>query len=182
MSEQGRVVASDCSALAPPAEHRERPVAHILHRIKTRNVKENHPIRAYISAFNGFEPLGVCFIGAGRDSIAIRLKTGDILKIGRRVLPELAGARPFDLPILDRGCRFTRDGRAVRYFIQPEAMTPVREGEISPFTDRLWTCGYDFCDYAERQLGYFNGEVKLLDPFAAIKLADLAAWRLAHPT
>lgn len=146
-----------------------------MHRIKTPHIKENHPIRVYINAFNGFEPLGVCLIGGGRDSIAIRLQTGNILKIGRRELPAGAGSRPFDMPILERGRRYTRDGLAVLYYVQPEAITPVQEEELWPFMDRLHGHGYYFADCGERQLGYFNGEVKLLDPFAVTKELDRPA-------
>jgi hypothetical protein len=141
-------------------------VAHILNRIKEPRVKESHPLRAYISAFNGYEPLGVCCVGAGIDSVAIKLATGNILKIGTRDLPEDAGFRPFDLPILERGRRLTRDGHAVSYFVQPEGTFPVDEKALEPFADRLRNCGYDFGDYGLRQLCYFGGDVRLLDPFA----------------
>jgi hypothetical protein len=151
-----------------------------LRRIEARAVKANQPIRVYIGAFNGFEPLGACFLGAGRDSIAIKLPSGAILKIIRRELPEEAGTRPFDMPILDRGCRHTKDGLVMRYYIQPEAATRVLDEIFYPFAGYLYDRGYELYDYGKRQLGYYNGEIKLLDPFAALKRTEIDAWRQAH--
>jgi hypothetical protein len=177
MSLQVERVADEPQVAPTPSARRLRPVAHILHRIKESRVKESHPLRAYISAFNGFEPLGECFVGAGSDSVAIKLATGAVLKISTRDLPEDAGTRPFDLPILERGRRFTRNGLAVSYFIQPEAGTDVDEKELWPFADRVAHYGYEFHDFGLRQLCYFNGDVRLLDPFAVMKAAELQAIR-----
>ena len=128
---------------------------------------QHHNLELYAQRFSDF-PLRVReFIGAGRDSIVMRLEDGNILKITKQ--HNLPLPRAWDLPILESGT-INRDRRSMLWFVQPEGKIPIAGKDLMPFLKRLRADGYRLTDPSLHNLAYYKGEVRLLDPFAAEKL------------
>jgi hypothetical protein len=149
-------------------ERKLRPVSHWLRRIKDPHVSEMHPLKTYQAAFNGFERLGTRILSTGVNTVNVELEDGNILKIGTRELRPDAGAREFDMPILQQGIRTTTDGLKVRFYIQPQAQ-PFPPEVYKTFLNQIYQLGYNFLDPGERQVGFYNGEPRLLDPWSVVK-------------
>jgi hypothetical protein len=58
------------------------------------------------------------------------------------------------------------------WFVQPEGKTPIADKDFVPFLRRLQADGYQFTDPSLHNLAYYKGEVRLLDPFAVVKLSQ----------
>lgn len=151
-------------------EDRARPVTHMLSRIKDPEVRSRHPLKAYIAAFKDFTRLAVALLPSGSDTVNLRLDGGGVLKIGTRPLPPEVGQRSFDMPVLDRGSLQTPQGHAVFYYVQPEA-TPLPYEGYAAFLKRLAENGYRFVDPGLHQIGVYDGESRLLDPWS-VERAD----------
>ena len=54
--------------------------------------------------------------------------------------------------------------------MQPEAVTPVSERAMRDFQRRIETYGWMLSDRSQHQLGIFDSETKLLDPFAVERI------------
>jgi hypothetical protein len=105
-------------------------------------------------------------IAVGGDSIVFRLNDGRVLHICNKILTPELGTRFFDLPMLERGSFDSTGGIQIYYFVQPLARTPVSERAMRDFRDMIRTHGWTLSDSSQYQLGLFEGETKLLDPFA----------------
>ncbi len=143
-----------------------RPVSHWLRRVKDPQVRENHPLKTYQAAFNGFERLGSQILASGVNTVNIELEDGNILKIGTRELRPDAGRREFDMPILEQGTCTTPDGLVVRFYIQPKAQP------LSPElykTLRSTSSVIILSILASNRVGLYNGEPRLLDPWSVAK-------------
>lgn len=149
-------------------ELRWRQVSDILRSTTNENAHEFHNLEHYARAFESF-PLRVSeLIGAGHDSLALRLEDGNVLKISSRVPSPLMGKRHFDMPILSSGS-FSLDGHQINYMVQPFG-APVSEIQFRSFYDTLARAGYRFIDGRPNQLGLYNGEVRLLDYWAVQRI------------
>jgi hypothetical protein len=84
------------------------------------------------------------------------------------------GTRFFDLPMIERGEISQPDGLGLKvfYFIHPEALTPVSERAWRDFKRSIGAQGWLMADSGPHQLGYYAGEIKLLDPFAVQRIPD----------
>jgi hypothetical protein len=130
---------------------------------------QRHNLELYAVLFADF-PLQVReFIGAGSDSIAMRLEDGNILKITMQ--HSLPVPRAWDMPILESGT-IDRDRRPLLWFVQPEGKTPIAGKDLMPFLERLCADGYRFTDPSLHNLAYYQGEIKLIDPFAVSKILE----------
>jgi predicted NAD-dependent protein-ADP-ribosyltransferase YbiA (DUF1768 family) len=149
-----------------------KPLSEVLKDIKDPIAERNHSVSVYAEAMKGTDYKVTEYIGAGSDSMAFRLENGNVLKVtGNRTLQPDMGSRPFDLPILEQGVK--QVGKAeVRYFVQPHA-EPATASDVPAFFAELNRRGYHWEDPGASQIGKLNGQVKLLDPFAVIKISDI---------
>jgi hypothetical protein len=141
-----------------------RAIADLLRAIHDERLCDLHDVQRYAAAFETSDLIGECVLGAGTDSLLIRLEGGDVLKISRRELTTDMGHRPFDLPILRRGRGEVR-GRTISWFVQPWA-EPAEVWDFSAFHLMVKGLGYFFNDPGFEQLGKYQGTVLLVDPFA----------------
>ncbi|HNB21010.1 MAG TPA: hypothetical protein PKZ32_01245 [Candidatus Melainabacteria bacterium] len=148
------------------ARARSQSIPDALQRIKNPELREMHDLSTYSKAFDGFGGRVKKTMG-GADSVVLELTDGRILKMTTKQLPEEVGTRAFDQPILERGSR-TADGITINYFVQPKA-EPARPGDLDLVNKVVKEHGYIFRDPALQQIGRYQGEPKLLDPFAVIK-------------
>lgn len=125
-------------------------------------------MKTYEAAFNGFERFGTEHLPSGVNTVNVRLNDDNVLKIGTRELRRDAGAREFDMPILEQGFRTTPEGLKVRFYIQPCAQ-PLPEELYKTFLNRIYEQGYNFLDPGKQQVGLYNGEPRLLDPWSVVK-------------
>ncbi len=95
----------------------------------------------------------------------LKLQNGNILKISSRTITR--ALEPFDLPVLTSGTT-QADGRTVYYVIQPEA-EPATLNDLAIFLCILTDHGFRMTDPGISQIGIYQGQVKLLDPFAVTK-------------
>jgi hypothetical protein len=140
-----------------------RPIQDALLALRKRRTA--HPISRYIDAFAGTQWL-VTTVAVGGESLVFRLANGNILHITSLILTPELGTRFFDLPMLAQGFVPSSGGINLFYFVQPEAKTPVSESEMRAFAREIEKSGWLFVDRNQRQLGIYQGETKLLDPFA----------------
>ena len=101
-------------------------------------------------------------VAVGKDAVVIKLVDGTIMKITTRTF--IRSHEPFDIPVLDSGERVS-DGRSVKYFIQPEAFPPTREDFVT-FLKTLARQGFRMTDPGIDQIGIYQGQIFLLDPYA----------------
>jgi hypothetical protein len=142
-----------------------RPIQDALLALSKRRTA--HPITRYIYALAGTQWL-VTIVAVGGESLVFRLANGNILHITSLILTPELGSRFFDLPMLTRGVIPTPGDVNVFYFVQPEALTPVSECEMLAFAREIEKSGWLFADPNQHQLGFYQGEIKLLDPFAVV--------------
>jgi hypothetical protein len=107
------------------------------------------------------------YVTTGSDSVVMKLTDGNMLKLTKE--GELPPARSFDMPVVDKGTALA-DQITVNWFIQPEAKSPVAQADLMPFLQRIRQEGYRMIDPSLSNLGYYNGEVKLLDPWAVVEI------------
>lgn len=157
------------STLTKPATNTMQTASDALRSLKSEPYAKSHPLDRYASAFEGFDRNVRRPLGGGGDSVALELVDGTVLKITNRLLNNVAGTRWFDLPILERGTRDAGGGLHLHYFVQPKAITPVSEAQATQFKAGLAADGYRLFDGGQNQLGIYEGQVKLLDPFAVTK-------------
>jgi hypothetical protein len=130
---------------------------------------ERHNLELYAGLFADFPMQVREFIGAGSDSIAMRLEDGNILKI--TLQHNLPPPRAWDMPILESGT-VNCDRYSLLWFVQPGGKTPIADKDFMPFVRKLIADGYQFTDPSLHNLAYYKGEVRLLDPFAVVKLSQ----------
>ena len=92
------------------------------------------------------------------------------MKLTTRELGPSFGGREFDMPILERGSR-TVDGRTVNYYVQPCA-AKANPADLAAFVQRLRGSGWHFNEPFPNQLGRYDGQVFLLDPWAVTETAN----------
>jgi hypothetical protein len=90
---------------------------------------------------------------------------GNVVKVGARLLFEEAGHRSFDLPILDHG-EIPERGLRIVHYTQPLARTPVSTNDLERFEAWIARRGFVMSDPKISQLGFYEGKVLLLDPWA----------------
>lgn len=148
-----------------------RPIHDVLLEL-TRTAQHGtiHPLSRYIVAFTGARWLVTSVIAIGGDSIVFKLDNGRVLHVTNKILTPELGTRFFDLPMIERGAIESSGGQQVHYFVQPEAETPVSERAMRDFQRRIEAHGWILSDRSQRQLGIFDGETKLLDPFAVERI------------
>lgn len=135
--------------------------------IDSGNAPERQNLTVYSKAMEN-SPLQVReYVTTGSDSVVMKLADGNILKLTKE--GELPPARSFDMPVLERGTALADQVR-VNWFIQPEAKAPVAQADLMPFLQRIRQEGYRMIDPSLSNLGYYNGEVKLLDPWAVVEI------------
>lgn len=118
-------------------------------------------------AFETFPHKAVGPIENGKDQIVIELTKDRVLHILKNPMPPEAGKRFFDLPILEKGS--VADGR-LNYFIQPKVEVVQSREVANQFAKEVRAAGYNFWDFHPTQLGYYKGQVKLIDYDAVAKL------------
>ena len=111
------------------------------------------------------------YLGAGSDSMVFRAADGNVLKLTTRQLEPEMGKRRFDLPILESGVRQSGP-YAATWFVQPEADSPIGREDFLSFLKQLRSEGYQMHQPGGDQLGYWNGQARLLDPFAVRRIPE----------
>jgi hypothetical protein len=110
------------------------------------------------------------FIRFGADAIVVELEGNKILKIFPYKKHSNNSLREFDIPILEEGSfekeetnEFFNEGY---YIIQPKADTNVSFEDTKKFIEEIKTKGYKDVDIGhdgQKQLGFYNGKLYLLD-------------------
>lgn len=109
------------------------------------------------------------FVTAGGESVVFELADGNILKISSIPLEKEHGLRPFDLPILEKHLVKTKKGTTIQFYIQPQADTDIDTSDTITFETEINGLGYQFSDWGGHQLGWYNKNLVLLDPYAVMK-------------
>ncbi len=135
--------------------------------IKSGNLPERQNLETYSKVMENSPHRVQEYVTAGGDSVVLKLTDGNLLKM--TMDGTLPPARNFDMPVLDKGTVMA-DQITVNWFVQPEAKTPVARAELMPFLEKVSQQGYVMTDPSLRNLGYYNGEVKLLDPWAVVEM------------
>ncbi|MFO0916509.1 MAG: hypothetical protein U0795_26370 [Pirellulales bacterium] len=108
-------------------------------------------------------------LGVGAESVALRLVDINVLKLTMNLT--LPDPNPFSLPVVDWG--YVRvDGNERLWFIQPFVTTPIEERDFAPFLAALRGASLRMTDPSTHNLGYYEGEVKILDPWSVEALFD----------
>ncbi|MBS1999168.1 MAG: hypothetical protein JSS86_22735, partial [Cyanobacteria bacterium SZAS LIN-2] len=136
------------------------PISELLKSIT--NNGGNHNLQLYADAFKNSEFQASSVVASGGDALVLRLADGNIMKLTTRTSSR--PQEPFDMPVLSSGVREV-DGRAVKYFIQPEAK-PATMSDLADFLKVLTHHGYRMTDPGIAQIGIYEGQIKLLDPYA----------------
>lgn len=104
-------------------------------------------------------------IAGGKDSAAILLESGEVLKLSWHKAGPQIEQRSFDAPRAERHSTVL-DGHTISGWKQPLANmeVPVRLNEIFRVHSRRM--GFHFYDWLAPQLGYANKQLMLVDPFA----------------
>jgi predicted NAD-dependent protein-ADP-ribosyltransferase YbiA (DUF1768 family) len=144
-----------------------RPVWEILESINDKSAQNRHDLGLYTWALKTVDLSGTRYLGAGANTVRIELADGNVLKLTSAALTPEMGNRPFDLPIIGRG-EITGGRYPVSYFSQPKAL-PVTEENYRLFRAQLQADGYVFTDPGLQQVGYYQGKILLLDPFAVAR-------------
>jgi hypothetical protein len=129
-----------------------------------------HNLGMYSEAFNK-QPANAYWYKEGEDSACIGLG-GHVLKISEKKPP----VREFDLPAI-RPAPFVYKGiygkKIIHFIYQVEADMNVSDKDMKKFENRLKNNGYKIVDGFRgndnqllNQVGYYNGEVWLVDSFA----------------
>ncbi len=180
---RGRLTLLDPWAVCCP-----RPLSELLREVTDRDIRDAHDLEGYAEAFANSPFRAWRIIWAGADSVTFELTDGNVLKVtGNRTFRDDFGKRPFDLPILQQGIqrfpaakvsrgrkhrrRYVRSPQAcvehgLLYFIQPRVETPVSKEQMAEFWNRVNASGYRFTDPAPNNLGIYQGQVMLIDPWA----------------
>lgn len=140
-------------------------VSDLIRSIKGAEARDNHNLSLYRKAFWDFSAEGELVVATGSDSIVLKLQDGNILKISSRTLAR--ELESFDMPVLTSGIR-QAEGRTVYYVIQPEA-GPAALSDFAMFLRILTDHGFRMIDPGISQIGIYQGQVKLLDPFAVAR-------------
>ena len=148
-------------------EGASRPVSDAILALARRPRARNHPLGRYADALRGSRWRVSSLIAIGSDSIVFKLDDERVLHVCNKILTPELGTRFFDLPMIERGYFASSGGIQIHYFVQPFAQTPVSERAMWSFSDMLSKRGWTLSDCTQHQLGLFQGETKLLDPFAA---------------
>ncbi len=170
----GKIVTKDGPVRLPESKIAEpttnmQTVSDALRSLTGEPYAKSHNLERYGSAFEGFDRKVKSVIGGGGDSVALELSDGNVLKITNRSLDQILGTRWFDLPMIEKGTRDAGGGLQLHYFVQPKAVTPVSDAMATQFKAALGNSGYSLVDGGGNQLGLYEGQVKLLDPFAVTK-------------
>ncbi|MFO0916500.1 MAG: hypothetical protein U0795_26320 [Pirellulales bacterium] len=107
-------------------------------------------------------------LSVGAENVALRLVDGNVVKLTRYL--ELPKPNPFSLPVVDWGY-VPVDGSETLWYIQPFATTPIDERDFMPFLATLRSASLRMTDPSKHNLGYFAGEVKILDPWSVQPLS-----------
>lgn len=140
-------------------------VSDLIRSIKGPVARANHNLSLYRKAFCDFSAEGESVVATGSDSVVLKLHDGSILKISSRTVTR--ALEPFDLPVLSSGAT-QADGRTIYYVIQPEA-EPATLSDFAMFLRILTDHGFRMIDPGISQIGVYQGQVKLLDPFAVTR-------------
>lgn len=115
-------------------------------------------------------------LGRGTDSLVFERsppQLGEVVKITWRKLPERAGKRSFDVPIIDEPIELGVAGKNTRILIirQPKVEIGCSAVEMEEFFRRLEKDGKRITDSLKdrpEQVGKYRGEVRLVDLFAVV--------------
>ncbi len=146
------------------------PLHEVLLSLVARRRRNPHPIGRYAAAFEGLPWRVTRTVAIGGDSMVFQLDDGNILHITNKILTPQLGNRFFDLPMIVRGAVDSAGGVQVHYFVQPFAATPVSEAAMREFGKRIEAHGWLLADRSQHQLGLYQGETRLLDPFAVERM------------
>lgn len=147
-----------------------KPLHDVLAELTRTQRGSGHPLSRYTAAFVGSRWLVMSVTAIGGDSIVFKLDNGHVLHVTNKMLTPELGTRYFDLPIIERGAVDSPGGQQVHYFVQPEAVTPVSERAMRDFQRAIEADGWMLSDRSQHQLGVFESETKLLDPFAVERI------------
>ncbi|MFN8612792.1 MAG: hypothetical protein U0931_34965 [Vulcanimicrobiota bacterium] len=136
----------------------------VLGRIRKASWRHWHHLEAYGRAFEFLDLDARRVVGGGADSIAVLLGDGRVFKMTTREITPEMGHRPFDLPILERGLR-PWDGVTIGYYVQPLAQA-ASQTDLLRVAELIRGAGYHFCEPFIEQIGNYQGQPWLLDPFA----------------
>ena len=97
----------------------------------------------------------------------------EVVKIIWRKIPEKAGKRPFDVPIIDEPIELGVSGKNTRILIfrQPKVEIDCSSVEMDELFRRLEREGKRITDILKdrpEQVGKYSGEVRLVDLFAVV--------------
>lgn len=107
-------------------------------------------------------------LNVGAESVALRLVDGNVVKIATNLT--LPDPNPFSLSVVDWGYLST-EGIEALWYIQPFATTPIEERDFQPFLAALRGASLRMTDPSIHNLGYYEGEIKILDPWSVIPLS-----------
>ncbi len=141
-------------------------VTDYLAKITDDRLEEWHDLHGWAAGFEGFPRKVSAMIGGGSDSISFRLECGNVLKIHSRPLEPAAGARPFDLQIIERGYVMFSN-IPIHFFIQPYAMRPLAV-DLQEVGQTISQAGYHFSEPFLDQIGRWKGHPYLIDPWAVV--------------
>ncbi len=163
-------ITNDAPAPIKPAveENMSKSVSETLRDVvSSGNAPERQNLDVYSKAMENSPHRVKEYVTTGSDSVVMKLTDGNMLKLTKE--GELPPARSFDMPVVDKGTALA-DQITVNWFIQPEAKSPVAQADLMPFLQRIRQEGYRMIDPSLSNLGYYNGEVKLLDPWAVVEI------------
>lgn len=164
-----RTLAESFGRRPPRQEPLAEPVCTLLKELPSSKYG-NHPVQDYITALedSGFRAKGI--IDKGYDSMVFEAEGGSVLKVTWLHLEPAFGKRPFDAPIIGSGViELGRRGlfvKRVSFFMQPKVEMRATDADSAAFRRMAEALGYEFQDPGPHQLGFHDGGLVLVDPFA----------------
>lgn len=137
-------------------------------------MRNRQPLEDYACALGKTDYLASGILDAGHDSFVLEMEGGRVLKVTCLEILEEFGNRPFDAPIFEKGS-IHLDGRglfvqSVGFMVQPLVEMRATEKDSDAFGNHVRRMGYFFHDNGPHQIGYFEGRLVLVDPFAVVRI------------
>jgi hypothetical protein len=159
------------SAVQPFRLSRALPVGAALRASAPRlpyRTRRARSLSLYVAAFDDLDYQVVAVVGGGADALALETTDGTVLKLHRHPLPDAAGERPFDTPLLARGERRVHAWTAY-YHVQP-LLLPASADDLPQMWRAITAAGFRWWDPGVHNIGRDPGSdrVLLLDYWSVI--------------
>lgn len=147
-----------------------RPISEVLQEVTDEVLREAHDFYSLVTTLQSYPVRALRLVMRIGTALVLQLENGNFLNLTDSMrLIDRMGDRPFDAPMLERGCWETPKCRRVTYFVHPPIQSPVTEEQADEFRKKLNADGYQASFVHREQLGQYQNQIVLLDPWEVTK-------------